>query len=97
MSRAPDCYVPSLDYVMLIDCKEPSCYVEAMLSNDKLKWERTMQSKMDFLYKKSTWKLMNLPIGKGALPCKWVYKLKVIANDGKTIYKARLLAKGFRQ
>ena len=36
-SRAPDRYVPSLDYVMLTDCKEPSCYQEAMLRDEKLK------------------------------------------------------------
>ena len=34
-SRAPDCYFPSLDYVMLIDCKEPSCYEESMLKDDQ--------------------------------------------------------------
>ena len=82
---------------MLIDCEEPSCYEEAMLKDDKLKWERAMQSEMDSLHKKSTWELVHLPDGKRALPCKWVYKLKVIANDDKPKYKARLVAKGFRQ
>ena len=43
VSRALDCYVPSLDYVMLIDCKEPSYYEEVMLKDEKLKWERAMQ------------------------------------------------------
>ena len=47
-------YVPSLDYVMLIDCEEPSCYEEAMLKDDKSKWERAMQSEMDSLHKNST-------------------------------------------
>ena len=42
VSRPPDRYVRSLDYVMLIDCKEPSCYKEAMLKNDKLKWGKAM-------------------------------------------------------
>ena len=32
-------FVPGLDYVMLIDCGEPSCYKEAMNRDDKLKWE----------------------------------------------------------
>ena len=51
-SRPPYCYVSSIDYVMLEDCnKEPSCYEEAMLSNDKLKLERAMQLEMDFLHK----------------------------------------------
>ena len=95
-SRAPDRYVPSLDYVMLTDCEEPSCYKEAMLREDKLKWERAMQSEMDSLHKNATWDLVQLPDGKKALPCKWVYKLKVTDSESKPKYKARLVAKGFR-
>ena len=95
--RAPERYVPSLDYVMLTDCEEPSCYEEAMLKDDKRKWERAMKSEMDSLHKNSTWELVHLPNGKRALPCKWVYKMKVTGNDGKPKYKARLVAKGFRQ
>ena len=61
----------------------------------KLKWERAMQLEMDSLHKNSTWELVHFPNGKRALPCKWVYKLKVISNDGKPKYKARLVvAKG---
>ena len=54
-SRALDRYVSSLDFVMLIDCEEPSYHKEAMLRDDKLKWEKAMQSKMDLLHKNSTW------------------------------------------
>ena len=61
-------YVPSLDYVMLTDCKEPSCYEEAMLKDDKRKWERAMKSKMDSLHKNSTWELVHFPNGKRELP-----------------------------
>ena len=50
ISRPPDRYVPSPDYVILIDCEEPSCYKEAMLKNDKIKWEKAMQSEMDWLH-----------------------------------------------
>ena len=42
VSRALDWYAPSLDYVMLTDCKEPSCYKEAFLREDKLKWDKAM-------------------------------------------------------
>ena len=38
--RPLDRYVPSLDYFMLTDCEEPSCYEEAMLKDEKLKWEK---------------------------------------------------------
>ena len=33
--RAPERYVPSLDYVMLTDCEEPSCYEQAMLQSSR--------------------------------------------------------------
>ena len=50
-----------------------------------------MKLEMDTLHKNSTWELVHLPDGKRALPCKWVYKLKVTTNDGKPKYKARLV------
>jgi len=56
-----------------------------------------MQSEMDSLHKNSTWELVHLHDGKRALRCEWVYKLKVIAHDGKPKYKARLVTKGFKQ
>ena len=40
---------------------------------------------------------MSLPTFKIALPCKWVYNLKVTTNEGKPNYKARLVAKRFKQ
>ena len=82
---------------MLMDCKEPSCYQEAMLHDDKIKWERAMQSKMDLLHKNATWDLVQLLSGKRALPCKWVNKLKVTNSESKPKYKAGLVAKGFKQ
>ena len=97
MHRPAERYDPSLDNIMLTDYEEPSRYEEAMLKDDKLKWEKAMQSEMDSLRKNSTWELVHLPDGKRALSCKWVYKLKVTANDGKPKYKARLVAKGFTQ
>ena len=95
-TRPPHRYVPSMDYVMLTDCGEPSCYDEAMSSVDKLKWEQVMQSQMDSLIQNGTWKLTPLPKGKKALPCKWVYKVKLSRADGTPRYKARLVAKGFK-
>ncbi|MCO5578894.1 hypothetical protein L7F22_032743 [Adiantum nelumboides] len=41
--------------------------------------------------------LMELPEGKKALPCKWVYKKKFSSDDPKPKYKAHLVAKGFKQ
>ena len=55
---------------MLTDCEEPSCYVEAMLRDDKLKWERAMQSKMDSLHKNATWDLVQLSLLGIILQCR---------------------------
>ena len=39
VSHPPERFVLGLDYVMLTDCGDPSCYKEAMSKDDKLKWE----------------------------------------------------------
>ena len=67
-----DRYIPSIDYIMLTDCGEPSCYKEAVQVADSKKWQLAMQSEMQVLHKNHTWDLVKLPQGKHALPCKWV-------------------------
>ena len=84
-------------FVPGLDCGEPSCYKEAMSKDDKLKWEQAMESEMDSIEKNQTWELVQLPKGKNALLCKWVYKLKVISDNAKPKYKAHLVSKGFKQ
>ncbi|MCO5601199.1 hypothetical protein L7F22_055318 [Adiantum nelumboides] len=56
-----------------------------------------MQSKYDLIVGNETWDLVELPEGKQALPCKWVYKKKFTLDDPNPRYKARLVAKGFKQ
>ena len=51
VSHPPKRFVPSLDFVMLTDCGDPSCYKEAMSKDDKLKWEQAMESEMDSIKK----------------------------------------------
>ena len=46
--------------------------------------------------KNKTWDLFSLPHAKKALPCKWVYKMKV-TGDHMPKFKARLFAKGSKQ
>ncbi|MCO5590952.1 hypothetical protein L7F22_044928 [Adiantum nelumboides] len=128
VSRPPDRYVPTKDYVMLMDCDEtstyqvamkhddhvkwekamksemimlsgrkPSTYQEAMKHDGHVKWEKAMKSKMDSLHNNDTWDLVPLLKGKNALPCKWVFKLKNVPDDDRPKYKARVVAKGFKQ
>ncbi|MCO5591892.1 hypothetical protein L7F22_045885 [Adiantum nelumboides] len=86
-----------LDYVLVTDCGEPSCYKEAIQMDDSVKWEQAMQSEYNSIIANETWELTELPQGKQALPCKWVYKKKYMTEDSEPKYKARLVAKGFKQ
>ena len=95
-TRPPDMFVPGIDFVLLTDCGEPSCFKHTMRRDDHLKWERAMQSEMASLKKNATWDLVSLPTGMKVLPCKWVYKLKVAPTYASPKYKARLVAKGFK-
>ncbi|MCO5606737.1 hypothetical protein L7F22_060927 [Adiantum nelumboides] len=56
-----------------------------------------MQSEYDSIIANETWELIELPQGKQALPCKWVYKKKYTIEGLEPKYKARLAAKGFKQ
>ena len=46
VSHPLDRYVPSLNYVMLTDCGEPSCYKESLHMAYSNNWMLAMQSEM---------------------------------------------------
>ena len=53
---------------------------------------------MESLHKNQTWELVDLPTGKRAIGCKWVYKKKeAISEKQGEQFKARLVAKGYSQ
>ncbi|MCO5594298.1 hypothetical protein L7F22_048327 [Adiantum nelumboides] len=96
ISCAPKRFQPRLDYLLVTDCGEPTCYKEAIQMEDCAKWEQAMQSEYNSIVANETWELTKLPEGKQALPCKRVYKKKYTADDPEPKYKARLVAKGFK-
>ena len=76
----------------------PYTYREAMDSTDNVKWKMAMDEEMQSLHQNETWKLTQLPKGKRAIGCKWVYAKKEGAPGKDNIrYKARLVAKGYAQ
>ncbi|KAL0385516.1 UNVERIFIED_CONTAM: Retrovirus-related Pol polyprotein from transposon RE1 [Sesamum radiatum] len=56
-----------------------------------------MQQEIQVLEKNQTWDIVDLPIGKKAIGCKWVYKVKLNPDGSIERYKARLIAKGYNQ
>lgn len=60
---------------------------------NKRRWEKAIKSKMDSSAKSGTRSLVSLRNDKGAMPYKWVYKLKVTPHDVVPMY--RLIVKDF--
>ena len=80
---------------MLLDHDEPTNYEEAMMSPDSAKWFEAMKSEMGSMYENKVWTLIDLPDDRSAIKNKW--KRKTDVDSSVTIYKARIVAKHFRQ
>jgi len=76
----------------------PSTYREAEISLESKMWKGIMEEEMNSLYKNDTWELTELPKGKKAIGCKWVYaKKQGYLKENMVRYKARLVAKDYAQ
>ena len=82
---------------MLPDHDEPTNYEEAMMSPDSDKWLEAMRSEIWSMYENKVWTSVDLPDDRQATKNKWIVKRKTDADGSVTIYKARIVAKGFRQ
>ena len=71
-------------------------YEEATISPDSPKWLEAMKSEMGSMYENKVWTLVDLPNDRRDIEIKWIFKRKTDA-DSVTIYKARIVAKGFQQ
>ena len=83
--------------IMLLDNGEPSNYEEAMAGPDSNKWLEAMQSEIESMYEIKVWTLTDLLDDRRAIENKWIFKKKMDADGNVTIYKARLVTKGYRQ
>jgi hypothetical protein len=51
---------------------EPISSEEAMSTPNKIKWEEAINSKFHSLTQNKTWKLIDLPLGRKIVGCKWI-------------------------
>lgn len=77
--------------------RDPKHYKEAMNSPHSDKWMKAMEDELDAIERNNTWKVVNLPQGRRAIGCKWVYKTKRDQTGNVKERKARLVAQGFSQ
>ncbi|CAL8990428.1 unnamed protein product [Prunus brigantina] len=66
--------------------------------SESVEWKKSMDEEMKSLHKNETWELVQLPKGKKAIGCKWVYAKKTESLGKDNVrFKARLVAKGYAQ
>lgn len=81
----------------ILDLNDPQTLDEALSSPHADHWKEAMQEEYNSLMKNKTWSLVDLPSGKKALPCKWVFKSKTNEKGEIVRFKARLVIKGCAQ
>lgn len=57
-------------------------------------WQDAMTKEFQALQLNHTWDIIPFHLGKKAIPCKWVYKIKLKSDGNLERYKARLVVRG---
>ncbi|KAL8118202.1 hypothetical protein AgCh_015925 [Apium graveolens] len=81
-------------FTKIVQNKEPLNFSQAVLDP---RWIEAMNKELDALESNNTWTLVTLPPGKQTIWCRWVFKIKYLANGDVDRFKARLVAKGYTQ
>ncbi|KAF0726422.1 hypothetical protein Ae201684P_021073 [Aphanomyces euteiches] len=75
----------------------PTTMAEFRSSPEREQWQQAMDDEYNSLTQNRVWELTELPKGRKALKCKWIWKVKYLANGAVERFKARLCVKGFLQ
>lgn len=75
----------------------PTTYAEAMSFPNAQDWKQATDEEMDSIFANDTFELRPTPSGIKPIPTKWVFTIKRDATGGLSRYKARWVAKGFKQ
>lgn len=60
-------------------------------------WTHAVNEENQSIKRNESWELATFPKGKKPIGVKWVYKIKENAKGDVVRYKARLIAKGYKQ
>ena len=88
-----------IETILMVNSTEPSLnnVNEVRKSADAEKWEAAMDKELEMMKKMKTWELVDAPIGKNVVGCRWVFTMKKDEHGNIARYKARLVAQGFSQ
>lgn len=59
-----------------------------------VRWRKAMREEINALENNDTWEIIDLPPGKKAIGCQWVYKIKIKSDGEFERDKARLVVLG---
>ncbi|KAL0298456.1 UNVERIFIED_CONTAM: Retrovirus-related Pol polyprotein from transposon TNT 1-94 [Sesamum radiatum] len=76
---------------------DPITFKDAMASSEAKQWKEAIKSEMDSIVSNRTWVLVDLPPGCTTIGCKWIFKKKLKPDGTIDKFKARLVAKDFKQ
>ena len=78
-----------MNQIISLSAEEPGTYREAASSP---RWKKSMEEEMQSLQNNEVWELVEPPLGRKVVGCKWVYKIKRDGDGRIERYKARLVA-----
>ncbi|KXJ80952.1 hypothetical protein RP20_CCG022519 [Aedes albopictus] len=76
---------------------DPATPEDALSRDDARLWKSAIQEEYEAQMRNRTWTLTDLPAGRKAIRCKWVYKTELDAEGRPACHKARLVIKGYPQ
>jgi len=79
------------------DIKIPSCYSDIQIDKNKFNWIKAVQEELTNLKNNNTWSLVDRPVNKNIIGCKWIFRVKMDKEGNAERFKARLVAKGYKQ
>ncbi|KAK4388608.1 Retrovirus-related Pol polyprotein from transposon TNT 1-94 [Sesamum angolense] len=83
-------YEDMVSFAHLVSGNEPTTFHGAITSQEKKEWIGAMVEEMLSLHKNQTWELVQLPEGKKAIRCKWMYRKKpTVSEKERKKFKAR--------
>ena len=60
-------------------------------------WKEVVNNEIESIMHNHTWELVDLPLRSKPLGCKWIFKRKMKTDGSIDKYKARLVAKCYKQ